>query len=93
MFGKLYFKRVTLHFSPLGIPLYIFYKDNCKVVKSEAKWQVNTPRVHRAFVENFSDAPRAQDNLSKLLTAISAIAAPSAGTLTKNVHKFEGCRH
>ena len=27
-----------------------------------------------------SDAPRAQDNLSKLLTALSAIAAPSAGT-------------
>ena len=27
------------------------------------------------------DAPRAQDNLSKLLTALSAIAAPSAGTL------------
>ena len=35
-----------------------------------------------------SDAPRAQDNLSKLLSALSAIAAPSAGTLTKNVHKF-----
>ena len=35
-----------------------------------------------------SDAPRAQDNLSKLLTALSVIAAPSAGTLTKNVHKF-----
>ena len=32
--------------------------------------QVNTPRVRRAF----SDAPRAQDNLSKLLTALSAIA-------------------
>ena len=30
---------------------------------------------------NFSDAPRAQDNLSKLLSALSAIAAPSAGTL------------
>ena len=28
-----------------------------------------------------SDAPRAQDNLSKLLTALSAIATPSAGTL------------
>ena len=28
-----------------------------------------------------SDAPRAQDNLSKLLTALSVIAAPSAGTL------------
>ena len=28
-----------------------------------------------------SDAPRAQDNLSKLLTALSAIAAPSDGTL------------
>ena len=36
--------------------------------------QVNTSRVRRAFVENFSDAPRAQDNLSKLLTALSAIA-------------------
>ena len=43
--------------------------------------QVNTPRVRCAFVENFSKAPRAQDNLSKLLTALSAIAAPSAGTL------------
>ena len=37
--------------------------------------QVNSPRVRRAFVENFSDAPRAQDNLSKLLTALFAIAA------------------
>ena len=37
---------------------------------------------------NFSDAPRHQDNLSKLLSALSAIAAPSAGTLPKNVHKF-----
>ena len=37
---------------------------------------------------NFSDAPRDQDNLLKLLSALSAIAAPSAGTLTKNVHKF-----
>ena len=27
---------------------------------------VNTPRVRRAFVENFSDASRAQDNLSKV---------------------------
>ena len=35
-----------------------------------------------------SDAPRAQDNLSKLLSALSAIAAPSAGTHPKNVHKF-----
>ena len=35
-----------------------------------------------------SDAPRAQDNLSKLLTALSVIAASSAGTLTKNVHNF-----
>ena len=43
--------------------------------------QVNTPRIRRAFVENFSDTPRAQDNLSKLLTALSAIAAPSAGIL------------
>ena len=42
--------------------------------------QVNTPRIRRAFVENFSDAPLAQDNLSKLLTALSAIVAPSAGT-------------
>ena len=30
-----------------------------------------------------SDALRAQDNLSKLLAALSAIAAPSAGTLQK----------
>ena len=32
-----------------------------------------------------SDAPHTLDNLSKLLFAI---AAPSASTLTKNVHKF-----
>ena len=37
-----------------------------------------------------SDAPRAQDNLSKLLTALSAIAAPSAGTL-QNLCTFLGC--
>ena len=36
---------------------------------------------------NFSDAPHTQDNLSKLLTALSAIAAPSAGTL-QNVCTF-----
>ena len=30
---------------------------------------------------NFSAAPRSQDNLSKLLTALFAIAAPSTGTL------------
>ena len=41
----------------------------------------NFPRVRRAFVENFSDTPHAQDKLSKLLTALSAIAASSAGTL------------
>ena len=35
-----------------------------------------------------SDAPHAHNDLSKLLTALSTIAAPSAGTLTKNVHKF-----
>ena len=35
-----------------------------------------------------SDASCAQDNLSKLLTALSTIAAPSAGNLTKNVHNF-----
>ena len=34
-----------------------------------------------------SDAPRAQDNLSKLLSALSAIAAPSDGTL-KNFCTF-----
>ena len=36
-----------------------------------------------------SDAPRAQDNLSKLLTALSAIADPSAGTL-QNLCTFLG---
>ena len=51
---------------------------------------MNTPRVRRAFVENFSDAPRAQDNLSKLLTALSAIAALSAGTLTKCAQILKG---
>ena len=35
--------------------------------RASRAWQVNTPR--------------AQDNLSKLLAALSAIAAPSAGTL------------
>ena len=30
-----------------------------------------------------SDAPRAQDDLSKLLSALSAIATPSDGTLQK----------
>ena len=30
---------------------------------------------------NFSDSPRDQDNLLELLSALSAIAAPSAGTL------------
>ena len=49
--------------------------------------QVNTPRVRHTFVENFSDAPRAQDNLTKLLTALSAIAAHSAGTL-QNLSTF-----
>ena len=34
-----------------------------------------------------SNAHHAQDNLSKLLTTLS-----SADTLTKNVHKFEGCQ-
>ena len=48
---------------------------------------MNTPGVRRVFVENFSDAHRAQDNLSKLLTAPSAIAAPSTGTL-KNLCTF-----
>ena len=38
--------------------------------------QVNTPRVRRAFVENFSEAPRAQNNLSKLLTAPSTLHRP-----------------
>ena len=38
---------------------------------------------------NFSDAPRAQDNLSKLLSALSAIAALSAGTL-QNLCTFLG---
>ena len=38
---------------------------------------------------NFSDAPRHQDNLSKLLSALSAIAAPSAGTL-QNLCTFLG---
>ena len=44
-------------------------------------WQVKTPCLRCAFVENFSNALRAQDNLSKLLTVLSAIAAPSACTL------------
>ena len=47
--------------------------------------QVNTPHVRRTFhvrgERTLSDAPRAQYNLSKLLTALSAIAAPSAATL------------
>ena len=64
---------------------------SCKVgraSRAQRTRQVNTPRVRRAFVENFSYAPRAQDNLSKLLTTLSAIAAPSAGTLQKFMHIF-----
>ena len=38
---------------------------------------------------NFSDSPRDQDNLLKLLSALSAIAAPSAGTL-QNLCTFLG---
>ena len=38
---------------------------------------------------NFSDAPRDQDNLLKLLSALSAIAAPSASTL-QNLCTFLG---
>ena len=48
---------------------------------------VNKSAVSAASI-TLSDAPRAQDNLSKLLTALSTIAALRAGTLTKNVHKF-----
>ena len=40
---------------------------------------------------NFSDTPRAQDNLSKLLSLLSAIAAPSDGTL-QNLCTFLGAR-
>ena len=36
---------------------------------------------------SLSDAPRAQDNLSKLLTALSTIAAPSAGMQ----HPYQKC--
>ena len=38
---------------------------------------------------NFSDAPRDQDDLLKLLSALSALAAPSAGTL-QNLCTFLG---
>ena len=38
---------------------------------------------------NFSDAPHDQDNLLKLLSALSVIAAPSAGTL-QNMCTFLG---
>ena len=38
---------------------------------------VHTPRLHHAFVENFSDAPRDQDNLLKLLSALSTITKGS----------------
>ena len=63
-------------------------RSHCNARHASRAQQVNTPRVRRAFVENLSDAPRAQDYLSKLFTALSAIAARSAGTLPKNVHKF-----
>ena len=39
---------------------------------------------------NLRDAPRAQDNLSKLLTSLSTIAALSAGTLTKCAKILKG---
>ena len=45
---------------------------------------MKTPCICHALVENFRDALRAQDNLSKLLTALSTIAAPSS----KFVHIF-----
>ena len=48
---------------------------------------VNKSAVSAASI-TFCDAPRVQDNLLKLLTVLSVIAAPSDGTLTKNVHKF-----
>ena len=59
----------------------------CRASRAWRMRQVNTPRTRRAFVENFSDAPRAQDNVPKLLTTLSTIAAPSAGTL-QNLCKF-----
>ena len=40
------------------------------------------------LVNNLSKTPSAQDNLSKLLTALSTY---SADTLAKNMHKSNGC--
>ena len=50
-------------------------------------WPSHSPRSPRVCWK-ISDAPRDQDNLLKLLSALSVIAAPSASTLPKNVHKF-----
>ena len=43
--------------------------------------QENTPRVRRAFVKINKRAANAGSNLLKLLSALSAIAAPGTGTL------------
>ena len=53
-----------------------------KLVKKSAVITVSAANI------TLSNAPHAQDNLSKLLSTLSAIAAPSAGTLPKNVQKF-----
>ena len=57
------------------------HRNARRASRAQRMLQVNTPRVRNTFVENFKDAPRAQDNLSKLLTTLFAIVAPSAGTL------------
>ena len=52
---------------------------------------VITPRVRRAFVENFSDAPRAQDNLSNFVSTSFLcdnffLTAAFAALLTRGEH-------
>ena len=77
----------------------IFLRINCHTLKGQLlghtamlaarqERQVNTPHVRRAASINLSALPAIRITYQTLLTALSTIAAPGAGTLTKNVHKF-----
>ena len=48
-------------------------------------------KITARLVNNLSDAPNAQDNLSIYLSC-SPHSPPSADTLAKKVHKSKGCR-
>ena len=45
-------------------------------------------RFYKAFKRKVPRSTNARRTRGKLPSALSAIAAPSAGTLPKNVHKF-----